>query len=146
MQLEYELKGAGWAQATIHTSQRSVAMDVSYLHDSLQELAVAAILLCKGIDRAQVTFVDEPGEHRLVFKRIDGEKLNLEVLRFNDWPVSNQTPDEVLLHTQITSTDMRKKVLDILWKIEQEYGSERYLEEWINHDFPQAEYERLRAI
>jgi len=146
MLIEYKLESAGWAEVILHTSQGDVTIAASYLHDSLRELTEAALFLCKGASYAEVGFVDEPGEHQFIFNRIDTDILELTVARYIDWPTKRKVPDEVMLRTQTTVTELRKKVLDILWTIEKEYGPERYLEVWIKHDFPQTEYERLKTI
>lgn len=136
MYLEYDLLGVGWAMISIGTPHGSAKLTASYLHDSLQELSKAALLLCKGNHFAEVTFVDEPGEHRFLFKKIEDDEFELVVHWYKDWPTERQNPDEIILCTRISPQELRKEVLDILWKIDQKYGPAKYREMWINHDFP----------
>ena len=146
MTLKYELEGAGWATATLYTQQGSASMAVSYLHDSLRELTEAALLLCKGIDEAEVSLVNEPGAHRLVFKRGAYDVVNVELQRYATWPAVARQPDEVILRVETTVARVRHQVLSVLWRIHQGYGADGYMEAWGKHGFPQAEYERLEAI
>ena len=121
-------------------------MNASSLHDSLRELTEAALLLCKGIDRANVAFVDEPGGHQLRLRSEDGEALLLELGWYENWPFNSREPNELILREATTIKEFRKQVLDVLWAIEQDYGRDGYLEAWIHHEFPQAEYDRLKAL
>jgi len=63
IEFQYHLRNAGWADATIREGRDSVTMTVSYLHDSLEELADAMNLLLMGGKESGTVFMDEPGEH-----------------------------------------------------------------------------------
>jgi len=146
MKIEYQLKGNGWAEITLQDSNQFIEIPVSYLHDSLRDLTESALKLRKGIKQTEVSFVDEPGEFRLVFESDNDGKVKVEVQRYNNWPTKKQNPDEMILQFQTTVDEISKQVLNILRQIEKEYGEEKYLEAWINHEFPKVEYKRLQAI
>lgn len=146
MNIDYQLKGNGWAECTLQVSDYFLEMRVSYLHDSLRELTESALKLSKDIKQTEVSFVDEPGEFRLVFENDKNGKVKAEVQRYNNWPTRKQNPDELILQFQTTVDEIRTQVLNILRHIEKEYGEENYLKAWINHEFPKVEYKRLQAL
>ncbi|MEZ6041104.1 MAG: hypothetical protein R3C20_11395 [Planctomycetaceae bacterium] len=82
--IDYELRGSGWALGTVsHASQR-VPFVASYLNDPLSELAFSAHHLFQGGDTAAVVFMNEPGEHHLVFTRISDLECRFTLTWFNE--------------------------------------------------------------
>ncbi|MDZ7754853.1 hypothetical protein [Rhodohalobacter sp.] len=75
---------------TLQTSDDLIEISVSYLHNSLRELTEAALKLSKGIKQVEVSFVDEPGEHRLVIKIEKDDKLMADVQWYKNWPTKKQ--------------------------------------------------------
>jgi hypothetical protein len=145
--IKYELEDAGWAQASIDFQGDSVQMTASYLHDTLRELAEAAISIVNGAKTARVVFMDEPGEHQLLLCRLSDDKIEFEVRWFDDWESWGMLPADkydVRLQGSTTIRRFRHEVLNVLWKIFEEYGAENYKEKWIEHEFPLNKYEELK--
>lgn len=64
--IAYELHDAGWAEMSFRTERQRLEFAVSYLHDSLSDLARMGLALQKGSAHAEAVFMDEPGEAILV--------------------------------------------------------------------------------
>ena len=75
LQLNYILEDAGWAILEISKGEELLKLNISYLHDSLKNLAESAIEL-ETKNEKTVIFMDEPGEHWLILKKIRIMKLN----------------------------------------------------------------------
>ena len=84
LDLNYNLLGAGWAHATISNEKKSLVATVSYLHDALGHLAESTLYMINGGVEAHVVFMDEPGEHQLIFSMIDSFEFQYEVLWYED--------------------------------------------------------------
>jgi hypothetical protein len=145
----YELDGAGWATARIDHGNVSVDMTASYLHDSLRELANAVFRISRALTAEQrVVFMDEPGEHQLTLTREGGECL-YSVQWFDDW-------DSWGLRTLPGSTDiccgsvtvqrLVHQVYIALLSVYEKHGENGYKDQWIEHEFPSAEMQRLAGV
>lgn len=124
--------------STLTASGQSVSMTVSYLHDSLHELATAVLRLQAGEPEAKVIFMDEPGEHHLILKRV-GENVDLEVIWFDDWASWKITPDtepRSVLAATVPLTEFHHAVTNILAGLLESFGLEGYKKKWIEHEFP----------
>lgn len=149
MQINYVLNDAGWAEGWVSASDCSVRMNVSYLHDSLQELSDAVLQLHQGTTRAAVVFMDEPGEHHLLFKRRGGEQIAVEIRWYTDWAswdMHSPADYKVCLETTCTVTELTVQVLEILQTIHETLGLEGYRKKWIEHEFPLLEFRQLQQI
>ena len=76
--------------------------------------------ICAGSSEASVSFLDEPGEHRMLMRRIDSGNVEIQVLWYEDWlslRPSLQPKNSVLKCTTEKT--------------------------WVNNPFPMSEYERL---
>jgi hypothetical protein len=142
MEFKYELDDAGWACASLACDGQFVEMTVSYLHDSLGELASALAELMTGGRRAQVTFMDEPAEHDLVFERTHGDSVDVEVVWHAD-RIIFPTRTQSLLRCSVHLADLRDQVVAALRQIFNRYGMEGYKARWIEHEFPIAQLEEL---
>ena len=146
MKIEYNLLETGWAEFTFRNSEKSIEVSASYLHDSLLELAEATLLLCKGSKEADVTFVEEPGHHRLILKRNGQDRINLKFQWFKEWPTRKEKPDQEVFKIDASLTELKEQVLGVLKHIEEQIGPDEYHKLWKNHEFPSKQYQRLRAI
>jgi hypothetical protein len=121
-------------------------MAASYLHDSLQDLASAARALVRGATEVKVVFMDEPGEHELIFRRAD-EGIEVEVLWYDGWKSlkshNGQAKRKLLGRT--TVAHVRGQVLSELRRLLRENGEAGYQARWIKHVFPAAEMRTLEA-
>jgi hypothetical protein len=148
LELTYALVGSGWAAATLRIGDALIEMTASYLHDTLRELAEATLRLADGAPEATVTFMDEPGEHHLVLEQRAGGELYIAVRWFADWASWGMHPSdrfETVLAARTTVRRLRHQVLNVLWRLLEEHGVDRYKAQWVQHDFPLDAYERLQA-
>ncbi len=147
MTLTYVIDGTGWATATLVTPAGSVRMTASYLHDSLGDLARAVLALQDGETDRIVVFMDEPGEHQVRFHRA-GDDVAIEVCWYDDWASWKLEPRHApatILGATVPFAVLRKAVARALTDLHDTVGVEGYKEQWVEHDFPQAEYQRLIA-
>jgi hypothetical protein len=146
--LTYDLEGAGWALARIQDGEARLEISVSYLHDSLRELAEAARALASGAESARVVFMDEPGEIQLFLNRTDKE-LRYQARWFDDWNSWGRHPPDRFQVAFSGVTTVRRFVgevrsqLDALLRV---YGTSGYKEKWVNSDFPEELLIQLRNI
>ena len=80
----YALSGAGWATFSFRVDAEPMAFAVSYLHDSLGDLARMGVDLVKGTQSTTAVFMDEPGEVQLVVTGDKGD-LSFELRSYADW-------------------------------------------------------------
>ncbi|MDY8137458.1 hypothetical protein [Aquimarina sp. 2201CG5-10] len=144
--IKYELENAGWASVTIGNGTTRERFGVSYLHDSLKELAVSAISIKEKTDES-VIFMEEPGEIKLLLKRSQETKLNFELRWYKDWAswdIISENDYQVIMTGETTIPSYFNQVRNILIKIHDEIGPDLYKEKWIEHEFPITEYEKLK--
>jgi hypothetical protein len=146
LSLQYELHDAGWATATVRDGERHRKFRVSYLHDSLRELATAALSLRAGAREARIVFMEEPGEHHLHLV-VAGELLAWQLRWFNDYASWNMSPaDEyrIVLWGNSTLDRFVGEACNLLEEVLAKHGVAGYLENWEEHPFPEEELEQLR--
>ncbi len=144
--LKYEINGAGWATVTLTAAESSVRMTASYVHDSLGNLADAVLGLVDGKSETTAVFMDEPGEHHLHFRR-ERDQVAVTVTWYDDWASWNMSPKtapKTVLSTTASLMDLRRLVTEALADVLKEHGMQGYKEKWSEHEFPVAQYERLR--
>lgn len=149
MNLEYQLQGAGWAVCTVKQGPNSCDMTVSYLENSLRQLAEAACGIAEGAAKRSVYFFDEPGEHELALERRSDGRLEYEIRWRSDWSSWNMGQKEryeLRLKGSCSVSEFTSAVLEVLHQIFQNVGPEKYLEEWIEHPFPLASMRRLERL
>jgi len=123
-------------------------MTVSYLRDSLRELANAVLRLRNGKSKATVIFMDEPGEHHLLLKRV-GDDLNVEILWFDDWASWKLEPDtgpKSVFTATVPLTDFLLAATNALKILLDTFGLEGYKNKWVEHEFPLEEYKKLQTM
>lgn len=148
MRFQYILHDAGWATAIISCDNQSIEMSVSSLHDTLKDLASAAITIFNGENEAAVIFLDEPGEHQLLINRLENKsELFLEIRWYDDWQSWGLgTSDyKVVLSCTTEPTHLCGQVISVLEDIFEEYGEAGYKEQWGEHEFPIEQLRKLQA-
>ena len=148
MRFEYRLEGAGWATATLACGDESISMTASDLHDSLRDVASAALAICRGAREVTAVFMDEPGEHHVVFRRLDEDVVELEVFWHDDWTswgMKKGEPSRVL-RGQTRLAHVRGQVLSALQRIMEEEGPAGYETKWVQHEFPRNELAELSRL
>jgi hypothetical protein len=120
-------------------------MTASYLHDSLLDLASAACALVNNKTEATVVFMDEPGEHQMVMRRINDKEIELEILRYDDWRSwkMHDGPGQPRLSGRTTLAHVRGQVLSELRRLLEENGEVGYVEKWVEHPFPMIQMHDL---
>ena len=145
LRFDYELDEAGWALATISLGRRSVPMIVSYLRDSLRQLAIAIASLARKEREATVVFMEEPGEHHLSLKKVAGDNVALEVIWYADWRSWGMYdgPGKSKLRVTVPFGELRAQVVSALAGLLERHGTAGYRKRWVEHPFPLAIYRRL---
>lgn len=145
LSIEYVVEKAGWAQARITNGDSEAIITVSYLHDSLLELAQLALSLKKGAPEAKVLFMDEPGEHQFIVST-DGAEAKYEVRWYSDWEswgFRNKNEFHLVLEGATSVQRIVQQVAQVLWRIKEDLGAEKYKELWVEHEFPEQEFREL---
>lgn len=143
----YVLSGTGWATFSFRAGAGPMAFAVSYLHDSLDDLARMGVDLVKGARSATAVFMDEPGEVQLMVTG-DKDDLGFELRSYADWASWGMTAVadyKVLASGRIRRVELVRNILTILERIYVELGPAKYRELWVEHDFPLRAYEQLTA-
>ena len=130
--LTYDLDEAGWAYLDIEDDGGKINITISYLRDSLREMATVAKELVEGAESARVVFLDEPGETRLVLNRKD-DVLSYEVQGGDDW---GDRELKVLMSGKTTPTRFVSEVKKELQSLYEEYGEALYVQRCIHYKFP----------
>jgi hypothetical protein len=146
MQFDYKLTGSGWATAMIANGDQEIEMTVSYLHDSLEQLAQSVLALHAGQPEATTVFMDEPGEHHVIFSLVSKSAVNVTVKWFNDWQSWGlpHQPPETWLEFSTTLSELHLQVLAAFDALLAEHGVSGYAASWGEHEFPVFLHERLR--
>jgi len=143
--LEYKVEDAGWAVAIIGNGTEEKTITVSYLNDSLKQLAESAIFINEQKAK-RVVFMDEPGEHHLIVKTISDNEVEYELRWYEDWTDWNAMEDEkstIVLTGKTRKIRFVNEVRNILIGIMENIGTELYEKKWVNHEFPTEEYQKL---
>ena len=123
-------------------------MTASYLHDSLRDMASAALAMCRGAQEVTVVFMAEPGEHRVIFRRLDGDIVQVEVFWHDDWTSWGMKKGEPSLVSrgETRVAHVRGQVFSVLQRIMKEEGPAGYQAKWIAHEFPAHELAELGQL
>ncbi len=139
MKLTYTVLNAGWAEVNVREGDADIEMVASYLHDSLRDLAQAAVNLLQGVSEQRCVFMDEPGEHQFHLTKREDKAYTLQIHWYDDWESWGMHPPDqrdLVLDSEITSQDFASEVLSNLLLINKELGPEVYKKRWIENDFP----------
>lgn len=147
MKFQYILHDAGWATAILSCQDQTVEMTVSYLHDSLRDLASAALAILNGATEVQVIFMSEPGVHCLILRRKDETTVSLEIRWYDDWQRwrTGSSDFETLVSGVTRLAHLRGQVISAMKQILDEYGEIGYQQKWCLHEFPIQEFHQLQA-
>ena len=145
LRFDYKLVGSGWALATLSIGRKSVPMVVSYLNDSLGQLAAAIEALGKRAKTAKATFMAEPGEHQVLFEEATRGNVAIEVIWYADWRSWGMYdgPGKSRLKGTVPLSELHEQVVSVLGKLLARHSAAGYRKQWHEHDFPLAIYRRL---
>jgi hypothetical protein len=119
-------------------------MTASYLSDALGDFARAVRGLMRGMPEATFSFLDEPGEHRIVLKR-DDETVCVTVYWFEE-DGANLQHGQVVLTAECSVGGLATMTINCLRKVLDTHGEIGYRERWQQHDFPTQEYRDLLEL
>ncbi|MBK1850737.1 hypothetical protein FE845_05275 [Marinobacter sp. 1-4A] len=145
LSISYIVENAGWAEVAISDGDQKIVNNVSYLHDSLRDLAELAIAVSTGARTAEATFMDEPGELLLVLHKKHNQ-MAFEVRWFNNWAswgLGSSSDYDVLLKGETTAEHIINQITGILTNIHDRIGPSKYKEMWGEHEFPLEQYRKL---
>lgn len=140
--IEYKVQEHGWAEVFISDGETTIDSPVSYLHDSLRELAEMAISIKAGHKQSKVVFMDEPGELQFLVT-LKGEQANYEARWYNDWAswgMGSESEFKPMLQGSCSSSRIVHQITKVLWHIHQNVGPEKYKELWGEHEFPVKQF------
>jgi hypothetical protein len=135
----YQITGSGWAETSFGDRVAQIAIRVSYLSDALRSLLELTTLLAEGVDEAECSLDDEPGEYRVRFKRAGNEAM----LTVYSLANSESTNGELIFETRQPVKAMVRAILRNTDAILQDFTEEQYRDQW-KHPFPAQALERLR--
>ncbi|OAM26053.1 hypothetical protein A7P95_10080 [Eikenella longinqua] len=147
--IAYELHDAGWASVSVAYNGQSFKQAVSYLHDSLGDLAALGVALQNGgrITEQKVLFLDEPGELALLAYAEEGSPdAELLLLHSADWFFSfgfTARGQETLWRGRVPRHELAGKIHRILHHLYCHIGEAEYLRRWGEHPFPSEGYLKL---
>ena len=157
LSIEYTLREHGWAHLRVACGDDAAETQVSYIEDSLSELAKIAL---RGFDPEKPRrtecgdFADEPGGLRLTFEPHLTEPIEQHpssgAQRVTAWVerliVGSDYPpkSEPLFGFETTAAEWAKVVLYLLEKLYDTFGVVEYQRRWMDGEFPVAEMVRLR--
>ena len=147
MKLEYEITGAGWADATIHGKDSSANVSASYLSDALGNFARGILAVLHDTGEARFSFDEEPGEFRWIFKKIEDSKYRLTILEFHElWGNKPDIKGKKVFEETCSSHEFGMMALKALEDVLYHHGEKGYKEKWIEHEFPMSELNQIREI
>ena len=125
--------------------EKTIDSPVSYLHDSLGDLAEMAVSIKNGSTDLKASFLDEPGELLFMVHR-KGDQAQYELRWFKDWiswGMGSESDFEVLLKGEASAKRIVQQITTALWEIHEKIGPEKYKELWCKHDFPIEHFKLL---
>jgi len=143
--IEYKVQEYGWVEVYISDGKTTIDSPVSYLHDSLCELAEMAISIKAGHKESKVVFMDEPGELLLV-ATLDGDQAHYEARWYKDWAswgIGSESEFKPVLQGVCASSKATHQITKVLWYIHQDIEPEKYKELWGEHEFPEKQFTEL---
>lgn len=146
--MQYNLNGAGWATFLVTADNQQHTFAVSYLHDSLEQLAGTVIhILSDQSSEGLVVFMDEPGELQLSLKRLDNGLLRVTGTWYTDWASWNMSSTHKVLFTLLTTAQyFAEEVKNLLDDIYTRYGGNGYKERWLEAEFPAHAHSKLAKL
>lgn len=146
-EFRYQLTGSGWSECTLVVDSATITLTASYLSDALRSLLGAVCRVLSGMPDATASFDEEPGEYRWRFYRIDNGRVRIVVLEFDDlWTSKPDSEGTPIFDVECRLRSFAGAIYDGCKKLLEKCGREGYKEKWVEHDFPDAEFEELGRL
>lgn len=146
----YELLDAGWARIRVEYGEKYYECVFSYLYDSMKEFSGAILKLHNRVKEASVSFMDEPGEFRILFHLDLNAGFVMVTCLWHDetYACYNKVISEykTMFMFKIKLYTLISNVFDIFDKTYIEYGEKGYGERWGAHPFPTENYLKLKSV
>jgi len=143
--IQYILGDAGWASLKLSNDEKQFETAVSYLHDSLGDLAKLAVQINNGESDLTALFMAEPGEFRLNLN-IDNQTANYEGRWYTDWAswgFQSKDDYESVISGMCNAGEIVQQITEILTNIYETVGTEKYHKKCVEHRFPMDQYREL---
>ena len=148
--IHYEFIRRGEVEIIFSFQESKMPVRALFFTDPLLDLTESALQLHNGTLAHSVVFINNSGEHQLVFKHEQERELTFEIRWFEKRENLGQTPlddDYVVAFSGSTTVDAYiLQVFEILEKIDRKLGEDQYKTKWINAEFPREAYGRLKII
>jgi len=142
--IDYRLLDSGWAECTVQAENISQELSASYLSNALGNLVLAAAAILAGLRSVATSFDEEPGEYRWVIEYTGGVEISLKILSFNElWGNKPNSEGKILIQTTCYPLVFGEAVANAASRVLEKYGTQGYVEKWLEHEFPSRELNLL---
>jgi|GEM_PF-1948367 len=144
MDIIMNLQPHGWLDISITSSEGEIIeIPVSFLTDSIHELADKSSLLDKDFNEVIITMQTEPGEFRFKITRITNSLCNFQVYEMSDnFSCELNEEGKLLISEQLQTIRLLRIIHRELTRMK-DLGFKEFQERW-NSEFPLNAYEKLR--
>jgi hypothetical protein len=145
--IEYALTGPGWARGAIVLAGCRIELDVSYIHDTFNDIVEALLMASKGQEAVEWVYFHEPRSTHVCLTRA-GDRRAIALRRFSDFRVPRPRlgePGTVIAEGLVL---LRKLIADVIIagsRIIDEHGEQGYLQSW-GHHFPTRAFAELKHL
>ena len=145
VELNYRLTGKGWAECFLQIGGASSTITASYLSDPVSDLIVASEQLLQGAVEQRVSFLEEPGEFRLILSPETPSLLHVRVLSFTDsHPHRPDSAGSIIFDSQCDLLRFARAVSRTFQSVLDLHGVVGYKELWSTSDFPLSSLQSLK--
>lgn len=143
--ITYKLTGHGWAQFDLNIHGQEISLIASYLSDALGDLLSATTLIASGGHDATAALIEEPGEHRIRFLRIDSQTMTLRVI-YMDSAFSHKADErgKLIYEAHCNIRDFARALLTATQELWTQLGDDGYRAQWLSHEYPYARRSNLQ--
>lgn len=138
-----ELHESGWAVLEFSVGEHSVRFDPSHILDPMQGLLYSGVVATKRQPEASVSFMDEPGEWRLVLKPVEPPpSVHIRILRFKNFnPRQYESNGKQLFLATCDGKRYGRVLLNAFWPWSK--NTEEYQRRW-REPFPTHAFHALQ--
>ena len=139
----FELPERGWAVVEFSVGEQSVRLDPSHILDPIPGLLDSGVVAMKRHPEVSVSFLDEPGEWRLMLKPVEpSPSVHIRVLRFENFnPRQNESNGTQLFSATCDGKRYARVLLNAFWPWSK--NQEEYQHKW-REPFPTRAFDALQ--